>query len=123
MRNTDGQPSLPAIVVRASTRVRATSWTCSTRSRDQPPVAHQHLSVHDRRANIFAAGMAIDQAATVGAALYAGLVAIMFASGGHHVILRALVESYDVLPAAGFPNTSATARAATAGTACRGRPS
>jgi flagellar biosynthetic protein FliR len=61
--------------------------------------------------NIFATGMAIDQAATVGATLYAGLVAIMFASGGHHVILRALVESYSILPAAGFPNVPASARA------------
>ena len=61
--------------------------------------------------NIFAQGIAIDQAATVGAALYAGLVAIMFASGGHHVILRALVESYAVLPPAAFPNVAASARA------------
>jgi flagellar biosynthetic protein FliR len=61
--------------------------------------------------NIFAAGMAIDQAATVGAALYAGLIAIMFASGGHHVILRTLVESYHVLPAATLPNLGASGRA------------
>ena len=61
--------------------------------------------------NIFAQGMAIDQAASVGAMLYAGMVAIMFASGGHHVILRALVESYAVLPPAGFPNLAASARA------------
>jgi flagellar biosynthesis protein FliR len=61
--------------------------------------------------NIFAAGMSIDQAATIGATLYAGLVAIMFASGGHHVILRALVESYSVVPPAGFPSVAASARA------------
>ena len=39
------------------------------------------------------------------------MIAIMFASGGHHVILRALVESYSVLPAASFPNVAASARA------------
>jgi flagellar biosynthetic protein FliR len=61
--------------------------------------------------NIFAQGVAIDQAASVGAMLYAGLVAIMFASGGHHLILRALVESYSVLPPAGFPNPAASTRA------------
>jgi flagellar biosynthesis protein FliR len=61
--------------------------------------------------NIFAQGVAIDQAASVGAMLYAGLVAIMFASGGHHVILRALVESYSALPPGGFPNVAASTRA------------
>ena len=44
--------------------------------------------------NVFAQGVAIDQAASLGAVLYAGMIAIMFASGGHHMILRALVESY-----------------------------
>jgi flagellar biosynthetic protein FliR len=61
--------------------------------------------------NIFAQGMAVDQAASVGAMFYAGMVAIMFASGGHHLILRALVDSYSVLPAAGFPNVTASLRA------------
>jgi flagellar biosynthesis protein FliR len=74
-------------------------------------IAGQVIGQNIGLGNIFANGMAIDQAATVGAALYAGLVAIMFASGGHHVILRALIESYSVLPAAGFPNVSASARA------------
>lgn len=55
-------------------------------------------------ANIFAQGLAIDQAATIGAAVYAGLLAVLFASGGHHLILRSLVESYTVLPMARFPN-------------------
>ncbi|MGA3003415.1 MAG: flagellar biosynthetic protein FliR [Acetobacteraceae bacterium] len=61
--------------------------------------------------NVFAQGVAIDQAASLGAMLYAGMIAIMFASGGHHVILRALVESYSVLPPAGFPNVAASTRA------------
>jgi flagellar biosynthetic protein FliR len=74
-------------------------------------IAGQVIGQNIGLGNIFAAGMAIDQAATVGAALYAGLIAIMFASGGHHIILRALVESYSVLPPAGFPNVAASARA------------
>ena len=62
-------------------------------------------------ANIFAAGLAIDQAATIGAAVYAGLIAVMFASGGHHAILRALVDSYGLLPAGHFPSLAASAHA------------
>jgi flagellar biosynthetic protein FliR len=61
--------------------------------------------------NVFAQGVAIDQAASLGAMLYAGMIAIMFASGGHHVILRALVESYSVLPPASFPSVAASTRA------------
>jgi flagellar biosynthetic protein FliR len=61
--------------------------------------------------NVFAQGVAIDQAASLGAMLYAGMVAIMFASGGHHVILRALVQSYSILPPASFPNVGASSRA------------
>jgi flagellar biosynthetic protein FliR len=74
-------------------------------------VAGQVIGQNIGLGNIFAQGIAIDQAATVGATLYAGLVAIMFASGGHHVILRALVDSYAILPPAGFPNVPASARA------------
>jgi len=74
-------------------------------------VAGQVIGQNIGIGNIFAAGMAIDQAAVVGATLYAGLVAIMFASGGHHVILRALVESYALLPAASLPNMPASAHA------------
>jgi flagellar biosynthesis protein FliR len=59
--------------------------------------------------NIFAAGISLDQAPTIGAAIYAGVVAILFASGGHHSILRALVESYQLLPPAHFPNPAASA--------------
>jgi flagellar biosynthetic protein FliR len=61
--------------------------------------------------NVFAQGVAIDQAASLGAMLYAGMIAIMFASGGHQLILRALVESYSILPAAGFPSLAASSRA------------
>ncbi|MGD0429931.1 MAG: flagellar biosynthetic protein FliR [Acetobacteraceae bacterium] len=74
-------------------------------------IAGQIIGQNIGMGNIFAQGMAIDQAATIGATLYAGLIAIMFASGGHHVILRALVESYSVLPAATLPNIAASGRA------------
>jgi len=59
--------------------------------------------------NIFAAGIALDQAPTIGATIYAGVIAIMFASGGHHSILRGLIESYQLLPPAQFPNPAASA--------------
>ena len=74
-------------------------------------IAGQVIGQNIGMANIFAQGVAIDQAATLGATLYAGMVAMMFASGGHHVILRALVESYGLLPAGHFPNIAASARA------------
>jgi flagellar biosynthesis protein FliR len=74
-------------------------------------IAGQTIGQNIGLGNIFATGLAIDQAETVAAALYAGLIAIMFASGGHHVILRALVESYDILPAARMPNVAASFRA------------
>jgi flagellar biosynthesis protein FliR len=82
-------------------------------------VAGQIIGQNIGLANIFATGIVSDQAATVGATLYAGLIAIMFASGGHHMILRALVESYGFLPAAAFPSVPASGRAVLeAGVAC-----
>jgi flagellar biosynthetic protein FliR len=64
--------------------------------------------------NIFAAGVSIDQSPTVGAALYAGMLAILFAAHGHHLILRGLVDSYSLLPAAHFPDVAASAHAVVA---------
>lgn len=60
--------------------------------------------------NIFTAGMSFDQSPTIGAALYAGVVAILFASGGHHSILRGVIDSYQLLPPGEFPNPGASAR-------------
>ncbi|MBV9829020.1 MAG: flagellar biosynthetic protein FliR [Alphaproteobacteria bacterium] len=71
--------------------------------------AGQIISQTINLSNIFAAGLAIDQSMTVGAALYAGVVAILFASGAHHTILRGLIESYHLLPPAEFPNPTASA--------------
>lgn len=74
-------------------------------------VAGQIISQNIALTNIFAAGMAIDETATVGAALYAGIVAVLFASNGHFVVLRALAESYNLLPPGHFPQMAASARA------------
>ncbi len=53
--------------------------------------------------NIFAQGFGTDQSATIGAAVYAGLIATLFAADGHHAIIRSLVDSYALLPAGRFP--------------------
>jgi flagellar biosynthesis protein FliR len=73
-------------------------------------VAGQIISQNVVLTNIFATGVAVDEAATVGAALYAGIVAILFASNGHYVILRALADSYNLLAPGHFPNMGAGAR-------------
>ena len=70
-------------------------------------VAGQIIGQNIGIANIFAAGL-VDQAATIGAAIYAGLLAVLFASGGHYAILRALVDSYSLLPPAQFPSVDAS---------------
>jgi flagellar biosynthetic protein FliR len=60
--------------------------------------------------NVFTAGLSFDQSPTIGAALYAGVLAILFASGAHHLILRGLVDSYQLLPPGQFPSPAASAR-------------
>ena len=72
--------------------------------------AGQIISQSVGMTNVFSAGMSVDQSSTIGAALYAGVIAIMFASGGHHAILRGLIESYQLLPPGQFPNPAASAR-------------
>ena len=72
-------------------------------------VAGQVIGQNIGLANIFATGMIVDQAATIGAAVYAGLLAMLFASGGHLAILRALVGSYSLIPPAQFPSVDARA--------------
>ena len=72
--------------------------------------AGQIISMNIGMTNIFAAGVSMDQSATIGAAIYAGVIAILFASGGHHLMLRGLAESYDLLPPAQFPNAAITVR-------------
>jgi flagellar biosynthetic protein FliR len=74
-------------------------------------IAGQIIGQNIGLANIFAPGIVADQAATIGAAVYAGLLAALFASGGHYVILRAIVDSYALLPPAHFPSVGASAHA------------
>lgn len=64
--------------------------------------------------NIFAPGLAIDESSAVGGALYAGFLAILFASHGAELILRSLANSYDLLPPAQFPAIGAGARSVVA---------
>lgn len=61
--------------------------------------------------NIFALGVGFDQSATVGAAIFAGLTAALFAANGHHAILRALIASYDLIGPGQWPDPSASVRA------------
>lgn len=70
----------------------------------------QVISQNIGLSNIFATGLAIDQSATIGAALYAGILAVMFASNGDHLILRALANSYNLLAPGQFPATGGGVR-------------
>jgi flagellar biosynthetic protein FliR len=60
--------------------------------------------------NIFTPGLAIDQSSTVGGALYAGILAVLFAAHGEVPILRALAGSYTLLPPGHFPAAGASLR-------------
>jgi len=77
-------------------------------------VAGQVISQSIGLTNIFAPGLSLDHADAIGAALYAGVVAVLFASGGYQHILRGLIESYDLLPPATFPAAGASAQAVVA---------
>lgn len=60
--------------------------------------------------NIFANGLGYEQSATIGSAVYAAMLAALFAADGHHMILRSLVGSYHVVPAGHWPDIAASAR-------------
>ncbi|CAH2605433.1 Flagellar biosynthesis protein FliR (plasmid) [Rhodovastum atsumiense] len=64
-------------------------------------------------ANVFALGLGPDQSAAIGAAIYIGLAAALFALSGHHAVLHAIVDSYAVVPAGHFLDIAAGARAVT----------
>jgi flagellar biosynthetic protein FliR len=64
--------------------------------------------------NAFVFGLASDSSAVIGAALYAGAIAALFTVEGHHVGLRALAESYAVVPLGAPPPLAASAQAVTA---------
>lgn len=59
--------------------------------------------------NVFSGGMGFDSAATLGAAIQAGCVALIFAGGIHHAALRALAESYGRFPPGALPEIDRTA--------------
>lgn len=63
--------------------------------------------------NAFVFGIGSDNAAVVGAALYAGSLAALFTLGGHHSGLRALAESYAMVPLGAPPSLAASAQAVT----------
>ncbi|PPQ27777.1 flagellar biosynthetic protein FliR [Rhodopila globiformis] len=74
-------------------------------------LAGQVISQNVGLSNVFTAGLAIDETTSLGAMLYAGIVAILFASHGHYLILRSLADSYNLIPPGHFPEVSASARA------------
>ncbi|HEX2941832.1 MAG TPA: flagellar biosynthetic protein FliR [Rhodopila sp.] len=76
-------------------------------------MAGQIISQNIALTNVFAAGLVSDDSSTIGAALYAGIIAILFASHGHFIILRSLADSYNLLPPGHFPTMSASAKAVT----------
>lgn len=61
--------------------------------------------------NIFAAGIGFEQSAVVGTMINVGLLATLFATDAHHLILRALVGSYDVVGPGLWPDIAASTRA------------
>jgi flagellar biosynthesis protein FliR len=77
-------------------------------------MAGQVISQNIGLTNIFAVGLSIDESSTTGAALYAGILAVLFAAHGHHAILQSLVGSYGLLPPGQFPEIAASARAVVA---------
>lgn len=60
--------------------------------------------------NIFTLGVGPDSSATLGAAIQAGCVAALFAIGGHHTALRAVVDSYGLFPLGTLPEIADSAR-------------
>jgi flagellar biosynthetic protein FliR len=77
-------------------------------------IAGQVIGQNIGLSNVFMTGLASDQAAAVGAAIYAGLLALMFVTDAHHLVLRALVGSYRLLPAGQFPDTGDSAKSVVA---------
>ncbi|HTR16081.1 MAG TPA: flagellar biosynthetic protein FliR [Acetobacteraceae bacterium] len=64
--------------------------------------------------NIFVMGLGFDQSATIGAAFYAGFLAVLFATDGHHLIIRTIADSYTLMPPGLFPDMADDAHAVVA---------
>jgi flagellar biosynthetic protein FliR len=67
--------------------------------------------------NAFVFGLGNDNSAVIGAALYAGALAVLFTMEGHHAGLRALADSYAMVPLGMPPPMDASAQTLTAMTA------
>lgn len=65
--------------------------------------------------NAFAFGIGMDNSAVLGAAIYAACLAALFALDGHHPGLRALADSYQLIPLGTPLPTAAVARSMTEG--------
>jgi len=65
--------------------------------------------------NAFAFGIGMDNSAVLGAAIYAAALAALFALDGHHPGLRALAESYALVPLGAFLPTAEAARTVSEG--------
>lgn len=63
--------------------------------------------------NVFALGVGLDSSATLGAAVYVACLAALFAMDGHHPGLRAILDSYDMIPLGTLPPGAVSARAVT----------
>lgn len=60
--------------------------------------------------NVFVFGIEREQSASLGAFIYAGLLALFFAMNGHHLLIRTLVESYRLFPLGQLPQLGGGAR-------------
>jgi flagellar biosynthetic protein FliR len=67
--------------------------------------------------NAFAFGIGMDNSAVLGAALYSACLAALFAMDGHHPGLRAIADSYSLVPLGAPPPAAASARAIAEATA------
>jgi flagellar biosynthesis protein FliR len=65
--------------------------------------------------NAFAFGIGMDNSAVLGAAIYAACLAALFAMDGHHPGLRALADSYQLIPLGTPLPTAAAARSLSEG--------
>jgi flagellar biosynthetic protein FliR len=62
-------------------------------------------------ANIFIQGLGFEQSAALGSITYAAFLAALFASHGDHLILRAMVGTYDIVAPGNWLDISASAKA------------
>ncbi|MFZ6765320.1 MULTISPECIES: flagellar biosynthetic protein FliR [Acetobacterales] len=67
--------------------------------------------------NAFVFGIGMDNSAVLGGALYAASLAALFAIDGHHPGLRAIADSYALVPLGAAPETALAARSLAEGVA------